>query len=190
MLFGRLIGSAKEDPRYQEIRKNWKNGETWKFFLFFQLQGLIALVLSLPFLITAFNTKPGISSWEMAGFYIWALGFMGEAAADRQLRLFKLNPANQGKPCNTGLWKYSRHPNYFFEWIIWAGYFVFASASPWGWVSIISPLLMLYFLTSVSGIPPAEAQAIRTKGEAYRQYQKATSPFFPWPPKKPKGFGF
>ena len=100
-----------------------------------------------------------------------------------QLQGFKKDPANRGKTCRAGLWSYSRHPNYFFEWLIWVSFFIFASASPYGWISIVCPVLIFYFLFKVSGIPATEAQALRTKGDDYRDYQRTTSAFFPWFPK-------
>ena len=106
------------------------------------------------------------------------------AGADAQLHRFKQDPANKGKTCQVGLWHYSRHPNFFFEWLIWVSYALYAMGSPsgaWGW---LSPALMLYFVTKVTGIPATEAQALRSRGDEYRKYQQTTSAFFPWPPKK------
>ena len=100
-----------------------------------------------------------------------------------QLALFKAQPASKGRVCDFGLWKYSRHPNYFFEWLVWIAYFVFALGSPWAWVGLASPLLMLFFLTRMTGIPPAEARALASRGDAYRDYQRRTSAFIPWFPK-------
>lgn len=90
-------------------------------------------------------------------------------------------PANKGKICEIGLWNYSRHPNYFFEWLIWVSYFIFALGSPWGWLSIICPLAILYFLLKVTGIPYTEAQMIKSRGQAFIDYQKTTSAFVPLP---------
>lgn len=179
LLIHRLLYSADEDPRYAGIRRNWGVKANQNFFYFFQFQAGVAVLLALPFYLSAQNSQP-LSGWEMAGFLIWLTGFIGETLSDHQLTVFKRVLANQGKPCDQGLWKYSRHPNYFFEWIVWIGYFVYACGSSWGWVSIFSPLLMLHFLVNVSGIPPAEAQALKTKGQAYCDYQKRTSPFIPW----------
>ena len=110
------------------------------------------------------------------------MALAGESAADRQLEAFRRDPANRGKTCRVGLWRVSRHPNYFFEWLVWVAYFVFALASPWGWVTIYCPALMLFFLFRVTGIPATEAQALKSRGEDYRQYQRTTSAFFPWFP--------
>jgi steroid 5-alpha reductase family enzyme len=110
---------------------------------------------------------------------------IGEAVADQQLHNFKKNTANKGKTCQVGLWKYSRHPNYFFDWLVWIGFATFAVTSPWGFVGILSPALILCFLLGLTGIPATEAQALRSRGEEYRDYQRRTSAFVPWFPKKP-----
>lgn len=107
----------------------------------------------------------------------------GEALADRQLAAFKADPGSRGRACRAGLWRYSRHPNYFLEWLVWVAYAAFALTSPWGWTSAYAPLLMLFFLLRVTGIPMAEEQALRSRGADYREYQRTTSALFPWFPK-------
>jgi steroid 5-alpha reductase family enzyme len=107
----------------------------------------------------------------------------GEAIADRQLQRFRENPANRGQVCQTGLWRYSRHPNYFCEWLHWWAYVACSGLRPvtlWG---LLGPLAMWWFLNRVTGIPPTEAQSLKSRGEAYRRYQQTTSRFFPWPPR-------
>ncbi len=108
---------------------------------------------------------------------------VGEALADRQLRTFKADPANKGKTMRSGLWRYSRHPNYFFQWTSWVAYALIATQAPWGWLGWISPALMLYLIVFVTGIPPAEEQALRSRGDDYRRYQRETSAFVPWAPR-------
>ena len=93
------------------------------------------------------------------------------------------DPATKGRVCSVGLWRYSRHPNYFFEWLIWVSFFFFALPAPWGWTTILCPALMLFFLLRVTGIPYTEEQSLRSRGLAYRQYQRSTSAFVPWFPK-------
>ena len=173
-----------EDPRYAALRTQYPNRTWLMFFGFFQLQAVLVGVLSIPVALACSNPSPGIGLFETAGLMLWLLAIGGESIADMQLALFKAHPASKGRVCEFGLWKYSRHPNYFFEWVVWISYFVFALGSTWGWVGVVSPLLMLYFLTCVTGIPPSEAQSIATRGEAYRDYQKRTSVFIPWFPKK------
>ncbi len=173
----------EEDARYAALRARYPNHVWLMFFGFFQLQGLLIGVLSVPVAIACANPSPGIGVFEIAGVLLWFTGIGGETIADAQLALFKAHPASKGRVCDLGLWKYSRHPNYFFEWVVWISYFVFSLGSPWAWAGIVSPLLMLFFLTRVTGIPPAEARALATRGEAYRAYQQRTSAFLPWFPK-------
>jgi steroid 5-alpha reductase family enzyme len=117
---------------------------------------------------------------EWAGAALWLFALLGESAADLQLARFKADPSTRGRVCDVGLWRLSRHPNYFFEWLVWCAYFLFALPSPWGWTTVSCPLLMLYFLFRVTGIPATEEQALRSRGEAYRRYQRTTSAFVPW----------
>jgi len=184
LILFRLVRERKEDPRYEKIKEAWRSGPHLKSFLFFEMQALIDLVLSLPFLLVCLNSYPRILGGEWFGVSLWAISLTGEAVADIQLKRFKADARNHGKTCRAGLWNYSRHPNYFFEWMVWVSYFIFALASPWGWVSVICPALMLFFLLKVSGVPAAEAQALRTRGEEYRRYQESTSMFIPWFKKK------
>ena len=180
-LFMRVMGHYKEeDSRYKQLREEWKKNLDLKFFLFFQFQAVLNVILSIPFLLMVMNDRPGITVLEWAGLCIWIIAVTGEGIADYQLKLFKKNPANKGKVCDRGLWYYSRHPNYFFEWMIWIAYFVAALSSPYGWISIICPLLMSWFLFKVTGIPMTEEQAVRSKGQAYIDYQNSTSVFVPW----------
>lgn len=176
----RLIRDPKEDTRYASIRQRWQPNLQFKLFLFFQFQALIAWALSVPFLIVLAHPEKQFHPLEIAGFCLWLIALTGEYFADKQLAEFKENPENKGKVCQRGLWNYSRHPNYFFEWIIWVAYFIFSLPAPYGWAAIFSPALMLYFLLKVSGIPPAEAQSLLSRGDAYREYQKTTSVFIPW----------
>jgi steroid 5-alpha reductase family enzyme len=143
-------------------------------------------VLAIPYLLAARNPTPSISPLEWAGAALWVLAIAGEAVADAQLEAFKTNPIHKGRTCQVGLWHYSRHPNYFFEWLIWMGFALFALPSPAGYLGLISPALILWFLLRVTGIPATEAQAIRTRGDEYRQYQKTTSAFVPWFPARAK----
>jgi steroid 5-alpha reductase family enzyme len=158
-----------------------------RFLLFFEFQALLCLVLAAPFYLAASNPAPEITGLEYAGIAIWLAAIAGESIADRQLAAFKRDPANKGKTCRIGLWNYSRHPNYFFEWLIWVAFALFALDSPNGWAGLISPALILYFLFKVTGIPATEAQALRSRGEDYRRYQQTTSAFVPWFPRRSSG---
>lgn len=179
-LFFTRVWRQPEEGRYRQIRQDWKTNINLKFFFFFEAQALLDAVLSLPFLFAATNSSPALSWIEFLGVALWAVAIGGEAIADAQLNAFKKNPANKGKTCRVGLWNYSRHPNYFFEWFIWIAWLIFALGSPHGWISIVCPALMLWFLFKVTGIPATEAQALRSRGEDYRRYQQTTSAFVPW----------
>ncbi len=169
-----------EDTRYVALRRDWAGNFPVKMFGFFQLQALSIVMLSVVFLLPVLNSQPQLHALEIAGVILWLLAIGGEAMADAQLAAFKRDPANRGTVCDRGLWRYSRHPNYFFEWLIWVAYFVFALPSPHGWIAIIGPSVILFLLLRVTGIPMAEAQSLQSKGDAYRRYQATTSAFVPW----------
>jgi steroid 5-alpha reductase family enzyme len=188
-LFFTRVWRQPEEGRYQQIRRDWKTNINLKFFFFFEFQGLLDVVLSLPFLLASVNTRPQISTIEYIGLLLWAGAIAGEAVADAQLNAFKADPLNRGKTCRVGMWNYSRHPNYFFEWFIWVSWLIFAFGSLHGWIAVICPALMLYFLFKVTGIPATEAQALRSRGDDYRQYQQTTSVFVPWFKSAPAGTG-
>jgi steroid 5-alpha reductase family enzyme len=170
----------QEEGRYQQLRKEWAPNPERKFFFFFQFQAFSNVLLSIPFFIITLNTETELSPIEFAGAGLWMISVLCEAIADAQLSAFKKDPANKGKVCDTGLWGYSRHPNYFFEWLMWVSYFVFALASPYGYLAIISPAIILYLILKVTGIPMTEEQSLRSKGEAFKKYQQKTSAFIPW----------
>ena len=99
------------------------------------------------------------------------------------MKSFKADPANKGKTMRYGLWRYSRHPNYFFQWLTWVAYALIALAAPYGWIGLVSPLLILYLILFVTGVKPAEEQALKSRGDDFRRYQRETSVFIPWPPR-------
>ncbi len=121
LLVTRIIGHP-EEGRYQELRRQWKTNIPFKFLLFFEFQAVLCVVLAMPFLAAARNPDPTISPLEWAAVALWILAMAGEAAADAQLSRFKSNPSKKGRTCQAGLWRYSRHPNYFFEWLIWVSF--------------------------------------------------------------------
>jgi steroid 5-alpha reductase family enzyme len=174
------IWGQPEEGRYQELRRQWKTNLALKFLVFFEFQALLDVFLSISFLFAALNPKAELSILEYAGFALWLIAVVGEAIADAQLAAFKRDPTTRGQVCQRGLWNYSRHPNYFFEWLVWVAWAVFALASPYGWLAILCPIVMFYFLMYVTGIAATEAQAVRSKGDAYRRYQQTTSGFVPW----------
>jgi steroid 5-alpha reductase family enzyme len=181
LLFTRVNGQP-EEGRYVELRRKWGSNIGLKFLMFFEAQALLCGVLSLPFALAMHDPQKGSPELEDAGAVVFAIAFLGEMIADAQLARFKKRPENKGKVCNAGLWRYSRHPNYFFEWLIWVSFALVACLSQYGYLAFLSPLLMLFFLLRVSGVPATEQQALRSKGEAYRKYQKSTSVFIPWFP--------
>lgn len=171
-----------EDGRYAALRASWGATANAKFFVFFQAQALLDVLLALPFLLAAGSGEPW-GAFDAAGVALVAVGIAGESLADRQLARFRAEPRNKGRTCRAGLWRFSRHPNYFFQWLLWCGYACFALSAPWGWLGFASPLAMLGLILFVTGIPPTEAQALRSRGDDYRAYQRTTSAFFPWFPK-------
>lgn len=182
LLRDRVLGRP-EDSRYADLRDRNSPAAALSFFPFFQAQALLAALLSTPMLIAAFNGTPRLQPLEYAAVLLWGIALAGEAIADRQLERFRARPSSRGKTCREGLWRYSRHPNYFFEWLVWVAYALFAFASPWGFIALLCPALMLYLLFRVTGIPATEAQAVRSRGDDYRQYQATTSVFVPWFPR-------
>lgn len=175
-----------EDGRYVQLRKDWARGFALRMGGFFQLQAASVVFLGIPFLAASANPDPSLRALEWAGAALWLVAISGEALADAQLAMFKRGPKNAGGVCDEGLWRYSRHPNYFFEWLIWVSYFVFGCASPWGWLGIMSPACILYLLLRVTGIPMTEEQSVRSRGDAYRRYQERTSAFVPMPRRGPR----
>lgn len=184
-LWRRVVGHIEvEDGRYAKLRAGWGAAADRKMLGFFLFQGATNVLLSAPVLLASLNPAPALRGIEIAAVVLWFIAVSGETVADAQLHRFKADPSNRGKVCAEGLWRYSRHPNYFFEWLVWCAFFLFALGSPYGWISAYCPLLMLWFLYKVTGIPATEEQSLRTRGDAYRRYQRTTSPFIPWFPKE------
>ncbi len=176
--------SREEDGRYRQLRARWR-GHQGKFFAFFQFQATLVLLFAMPFMAVTSNAIADITPWWVLGVAIWIVSVSGEFIADRQLARFRDDPANRGKTCEQGLWRYSRHPNYFFEWLHWFTYVALGKGSPIAWVTWLGPIVMYVFLRWISGIPFTEAQALRSRGDDYRDYQRRTSMLFPWFPKAP-----
>ncbi|MCW8851927.1 MAG: DUF1295 domain-containing protein [Gammaproteobacteria bacterium] len=172
----------EEDSRYQEIRKNNQpNFEFKSLYIVFLLQAFLALIVALP-LMSIFSSETAINRLDYLAFALWTFGMLFEAVSDMQLARFKASEKNRGKVLNTGLWRYSRHPNYFGEFCIWWAFFLFAVASGYWW-SIVSPLLMSILLLKVSGVSLLESTISERRPE-YADYRKSTNAFFPWFPKK------
>lgn len=180
-LLARVLNES-EDGRYKFLREHWKDNQ-FKFFLFFQGQVVLVLLFSVPFYLVAQNPESNFTIWYALGLLTWIVSIAGEATADRQLANFRHDTRNRGKTCRAGLWRYSRHPNYFFEWLHWFAYVFLAIGAPMGWLALIGPAVMLVTLCWVTGIPFVEAQSIRSRGDDYREYQRTTSALIPWFPK-------
>lgn len=174
----------EEDARYGKLREVWAGKVASAFFWFFQGQALSVMLLALPFLIIAADPDSGWSGWEWAGLAVVIVGISGESLADAQISRFKEGKPDKKEVCREGLWRYSRHPNYFFESVIWIGFYIYACGSEWGWVMFYAPGIIIFLLLKVTGIPPTEASSVKRKGDAYRDYQNTTSAFIPWAPKR------
>lgn len=170
----------KEDPRYVVLRQRWSDRLASAFLNFFLAQAVLVWLLMLPVLLICQNTTPQLEWPEMAGLLVWVIGLLGEGISDAQLSRFKRENRDPKAICQTGLWNYSRHPNYFFQSLLWWALFLIALPSPWGWTSIVAPVAMLYFLLKVTGIPLTENLAVEKRGDTYREYQRTTSAFVPW----------
>lgn len=181
-LFTRVL-SMPEDGRYEEMKRQWGAQAQTYLFAFFQIQALWSVMFAAPMLVAARNATVPLGWMDAAGVAVFVIAVAGEMTADRQLQAFRADRRNKGKVCRAGLWRYSRHPNYFFEWVHWWAYVLIGWQAPSGWATLFGPALMLLFLFKVTGIPPTEANALRSRGEAYREYQRTTSVFFPWPPR-------
>ena len=178
----RVLGEP-EDGRYAALRRELGPRFGRWSFVFFQAQALLAVLLSLAFLVPMSATVEGWRPQDGLAVLLWVASIVGESLADRQLAAWRANPSNRGRTCRAGLWRYSRHPNYFFEWLHWLVYPVLAVGLPLGWLLWLAPALMLLLVLKVTGIPPTEAQSLRSRGDDYRAYQRTTNALFPGPPK-------
>jgi steroid 5-alpha reductase family enzyme len=176
----RVFGEA-EDGRYRHMRESFGDRGQTVFFVFFQVQAGWTLLFALaPWAASA--SARALGWWDALGVTIWLTAMIGEAVADRQLATFRAEPSNRGRVCDVGLWRYSRHPNYFFEWIHWFAYVAIGIGSPYWWVTLAGVAMTYVFLTRLTGIPYTESQALRSRGDAYRHYQETTNAFIPGPP--------
>ncbi|MFL5288238.1 MAG: DUF1295 domain-containing protein [Rhodopila sp.] len=172
-----------EDARYAALRQEWGDAFPRRLFWFLQIQAVAAALLSVSILLAAHNPAPFPGAFDAAGILVMLIAIAGEGLADAQLRRFKANPANRRRVCDRGLWAWSRHPNYFFEWLVWVGYFLIAIAGfrPWGWLALSGPVFMYFLLVHVSGIPMTEQLMLKSRGQAFADYQARVSSFFPLP---------
>jgi steroid 5-alpha reductase family enzyme len=175
----RVLAATDEDGRYRAMREHFGPKINLFLFFFYQGQAAVAVLFSLPML--AAMARGSLDVWTLLGVAVWLVAVTGETVADRQLARFRADPANRGQVCQDGLWRFSRHPNYFFEWVHWWSYVLIGHAALLTW---IGPVGMLLFLFRLTGIPYTENQAIKSRGDLYREYQRTTSVFIPWFPKR------
>jgi len=181
---GRRKKGKGEDFRYAAMRQ--EHGDAFpvrSLFTVFLFQAVLIWAITLPVQVAQrAGVAPGLTRMDFLGLAVWLLGYAFEVTADRQLRRFLADPSNEGRVMEGGLWRYSRHPNYFGESLIWWGVFLVAATTPGGWMTVFSPLLMTFFLVKVSGVPMLE-EALAERREGYREYMRRTSSFVPWPPR-------
>ena len=182
LYWNRCRGRSQEDGRYADLRKRWTQTE---FFFFYQAQALLVALLAIPMFFAVTEASPSLGIRDYLGLAIWAIALLGETIADAQLAAHRADPASKGLTCRRGLWNYSRHPNYFFEWLHWWAYVAIGISAPAGFLTLTGPILMWIFFFKITGIPPTEAQALRSRKD-YADYQKTTSVFIPWFPKRPE----
>ncbi len=182
----RRVSSEPEDGRYRNLREWAGSRQQPVLLVFYVLQASWVVLFAVPQYVAMHNGRPpGIL--DVAAVAVFGVSILGEAVADRQLARFRSDSANRGEVCRVGLWRYSRHPNYFFEWLHWFAYPLLAiGLGPVAWITLLGPVLMLVFLLKITGIPPTEVRALQSRGERYREYQQTTNAFFPWFPKESK----
>lgn len=167
-----------EDFRYAQWRREWKHFYLRSFLQVFMLQGLFLLIIVWPVIFINLSAPRPWHVWDVAGTVVWLIGFGFESIGDYQLAQFKKNPAHRGKLITTGLWRYTRHPNYFGEAVLWWGIFMIACAVS-GWITVVGPLLITYLLRYVSGVPMLERKYANHPD--FEEYKRKTSVFFPLP---------
>lgn len=182
ILTDRII-AGHEDRRYAQMRVDWGDRFQLFIFRFYQYQAISVFGLALVFVIIAANEAP-LGLWGWLSGLVVLTGIVGETLADQQLKSWRMDPLNKGKTCRGGLWSYSRHPNYFFEWLVWMGWALMAiTTAGWGIFGLIPAIILYVAINYFTGIPPNEEQNVRSRGDDYRTYQNQVSAFWPWFPK-------
>lgn len=175
-----------EDPRYEKLMAEWGASAPIRLWLFLQAQALAAFVLVLAVYFAAASTAPLLRFIDLVAISVAVIALAGEAISDRQLALFRRTPEAKSGVMERGLWRYSRHPNYFFEWLFWCAWPLMAIGLPlgWSWLALLAPLQMYWLLVHVSGIPPLEQHMLASRGEKFRALQARVNAFFPGPRKR------
>jgi steroid 5-alpha reductase family enzyme len=178
-----------DDPRYAFLRESWGSRYRQRLFGFLQIQAGAGFLLAISVWAAAHNPLPSLRFQDWLGVVLLVVSIAGEALADAQLARFRGLAANKGRICDVGLWGLSRHPNYFFEWLVWLAYVAIGidldGSYPIGWLTLVGPVLMYWLLVHASGVPPLEAHMLRSRGEAFRDYTKRVNAFWPGLPKSP-----
>ena len=171
-----------EDFRYARWRNEWGKWFILRsFFQIFLLQGLLLMIISYSVILVNNSSKEGLGILDYIGVLVWLIGFFFEAVGDYQLSRFKRKPENKGKIMTEGLWRFTRHPNYFGEAVMWWGIFLITLSVRYGWTAVISPLVITFLLLRVSGVILLEKKY--KKNEEYAEYARRTNAFLPGPPK-------
>jgi steroid 5-alpha reductase family enzyme len=173
-----------DDPRYAQLRKEYGAAARGKMFWLVEKQAIVSIPLVLAITLAAHNPDVQMRWQDIAGLIVMLVSIAGETVADMQLRAFQRDPQHRGRICDVGLWRWSRHPNYFFEWLGWLAYPLIAISGTyeWAWLSLLAPAVMFWLLRYVSGVPPLEEHMRETRGVAWDAYAARTSAFFPLPP--------
>ncbi|MGI9476602.1 MAG: DUF1295 domain-containing protein [Hyphomicrobiaceae bacterium] len=183
----RRTTSVSDDPRYRKLRDQWGDAASRNMFLLLQAQAMLSVPMVLTVVLAAGNPAELFTSLDGVAALVLCSGLAGSAVADWQLTRFKQKNPSTGRVCNTGLWSWSRHPNYFFEWLMWLGFALLAidvsGGSLWGYLAFVGPICMFWLLRYVSGVPPLEEHMLAKYGSAYEAYQRETSVFLPFPPR-------
>lgn len=183
LLVDRVLRHRGEDGRYAALREHWGSGAAARFVFVYLLQGLLAFLFATPFVTLAQHDAGTLAPIQFAGLAMFALGIAIESWSDRTLAAHRRDPSNKGRTCRSGPWRYSRHPNYFGEWVLWCGIGASCSEAPHGWIAWVAPVSMFVFVRFVSGVPWTERQSLKSRGDDYRAYQRETNCFFPWWPR-------
>jgi steroid 5-alpha reductase family enzyme len=178
--------SGPDDPRYAALKQSWGEAAPRRLFLFLQIQAAASCPLALTAYFAAAAPRPGLDGRDGLAIVLFALAFAGETISDQQMASFKRAPANRGRICDQGLWAWSRHPNYFFEWLGWLAYPIMAieAGYPAGWLTLSGPLIIYWLLVHVSGVPPLEAHLSRSRPAEFAAYAENVSAFWPRPPRR------
>jgi steroid 5-alpha reductase family enzyme len=181
LLVDRVLMADHEDSRYAAMRVHYGPQADRHFLWFFMAQAVACFVFSLPALALVHDPRPLVPT-DAVWVVWWAVTLVMVAVADRQLAAFRADPSTRGTTCRRGLWRFSRHPNYFFEWLHWFSYVGLAWGGPFHWWLMLAPAVLFVLLIFVTGIPYAEARSLESRSD-YASYRASTSAFIPWFPK-------